>query len=142
MSEAPGDKADTPKPMTAAELSATDANSAVIVRDQGILENGRPYWIYIAVKPSMYQKYLRAVAERRMVRFDEYGAILKYGFEMRIPSAIQEEMEQRYQFDEKYMDILAQKVKEAQIAFLKNKENQRLGDLVAMLRKNKPNGES
>jgi len=121
--------------MTPEELAAADKDSAVIVCDYGTSADGRPYWVYLAVKPSMYKQFLKETAAHRPISFEEYGEILKYGYDQEVPLAVKEEMKLKYNFDDQYMAKLTQKVIQAQIVFFKNKETQRIGDIVAMLKK-------
>jgi hypothetical protein len=126
------------KKLTAEELAAADGDSAVIVLSSGMLENGTPYWVYIAVKPSRYEEFLKVTAARQPLCIDDYGVVLKYGLDKEVPAAIKEEMKREHGCDDNYLATLTQDIKKAQSEFLKEQEEQKLGDIVAMLKKEKP----
>lgn len=85
---------------------------------RGSIAEGISYWVYVAIKPSNYKAFLQATADQQLVHYNNYGTILKYGFEEEVPSAIKEEMKLKYSFDENYVQWLAQDVQKAQGAFL------------------------
>ncbi len=107
------------KESAAEELTAADANSSVIVLDDGVLDDGTPYWLYIAVKPSKYREFMRLIRERQPMLFKDYGVIVRYGFEKEAPPAVKEEMKRLHGCDDHFMTIVAKEVKEAQTVFLK-----------------------
>jgi len=131
----------TLKPMTAEELAAADAESAVIELDQGTLRDGTPYWVYIAVKPSKYGDFKRVTAAHEPIRLADYGDILKYGFDKHVPNAVIEEMKREYGCDDNFATVLANDIKSKQDSFLKTQEEKRITDIVTMLKKQEPNGE-
>jgi hypothetical protein len=133
------DKSGKLLPPTAAELTAADADSFIVVRDQGVLKSGKPYWVYLAVKPSKYKEFMQAAKAHKTIRHKDYGKILKHGFDKIIPSTVQEEMKQKYGCDENYIDNLAQKLKAARTQFDKKQEDKKIGDIVAMLKKKQSN---
>jgi len=132
------DSSGTLKEPTAAEVAAADSDSAIIVLNRGKLDDGAPYWAYIAVKPSRYREFIKATEERRRVLLEEYGAFLHYGYGEDVPESVREEMKSSYGFDENYVDNLTKKVKDARAAFFKQQENQRIDDIVTMLKKKRP----
>lgn len=115
-------------------LAAADADSFLLVLDKGSIADGTPYWAYIAVKPSKYAEFIRLTQAHQPLRIGDYGTILKYGFEPDVPEAQREEMQREHGFDEQFVPKLLEDVKKAQGEFLKTQENQRLGDIVAMLK--------
>jgi len=124
------------KKYTAEELAEADKTSSMLALDQGMLEDGKtPYWAYIAVKPSKFEEFIKITAARQKMNLADYGEILEYGFDAQVPESVQETMKSKYGFDKDYKTKLVDKVKQAQAEFLKSQENQRLGDIVAMLKK-------
>jgi hypothetical protein len=121
--------------LTAEELAAADKDSSVIVEDRGRLDDGRPYWLYIAVLPSKYNEYMRLTSQHAPIDVYQYGTILRYGFDAEVPSSVKEEMRERYGCDDHFMATLAQDVKAAQAALMERQENNRINDIVAMLKK-------
>lgn len=104
------------------------------------MQNGKPYWVYLAVKPSKYKEFMQAAKAHKTIRHKDYGKIVKRGFDKHIPLAVQEEMKQKYGFDDDYTNTLAQKLKAARTKFDKQQEDQKIGDIVAMLKMKKLNG--
>ena len=130
------------KPPIREELKAADeAGEAIIVLDRGTIEDGTPYWAYVAVRPSRYEEFMRLGKNRQPKRINDYGAILKYGFDAEVPYDVRQFMEQANGFDDHFEEKLAAKVKTARIEFLKQQESQRISDIVAMLKKKQQNGE-
>ena len=107
-----------------------DEKDCVIVLDRGTCEDGRPYWLYIAVKHDKYREYMQA---KGMVTFTDYGKILRYGYAKEVPQSVKEEMKQRYGCDENYMQKLRADASGV-TAFLKTFKESNLGDIVSMLK--------
>lgn len=55
-----------------------DSISRIIMLVYGTMEHGGPFWCYVAVKPSMYDKFKAAEAGGALdlYKFDEYGEII------------------------------------------------------------------
>lgn len=118
-----------------AELAAAEAaGGAVVVLSSGTLADGSPYWAYLAVKPTRYKDYLDITSTRQPLVLEEYGRILACGLDSEVPPEVQADMKQRYGCHDQYVATLARQVQEAQTVFLQQKEEQRLGDIVAMLK--------
>ena len=126
----------TLKDLTAEELAAADADSSVIELNQGILNDGTPYWAYIAVTPSRYKDFKRLTADHQPILLTEYGNILKFGFDDRVPTSVREEMKHNHGWDDTFLTTLAADVKAAQATFLKQQEDMRIADIVSMLKNN------
>lgn len=131
------DKSGKLREPTEAELVAADADpaAAVIVLDDGVLEDGSPYWLYIAVKPSKYKEFLGLLRSQARMRLADYGTILRYGFEKEVPASVKEEMKRQYGCDDAFMAKVAADVKAEQQLFLRQQEDRRLADIVSMLKK-------
>ncbi len=125
--------------LTAAELVAEDAYSAITVLDRGVTADGTPYWLYIDVKPSKFQDFVRAVRSGTPKVFEDYGTILKFGYDKEVPESVKEEMKQQYGFDENCIENLKKDIRAEQKKFLEKKEDNRIGDIVAMLKKKQQN---
>ena len=88
--------------------------------------------------PSKYREFRELAARREIVCFEEYGEVLYYGYERRVPDAIRQEMAEEYGIDEEYMRWLIEDGELARRLFLKEKEaedDKRIGEIVAMLKK-------
>jgi hypothetical protein len=123
---------------TAADLQAADAVSEIICFTDGKLNDGTPYWAYLAVKPSKYASFHAATKARQSMMLSDYGRIIRYGNDAAVPAEEQEVMKNEYGFDDHYVEKLVKKAEVEQDVFLKQKEDKRLMDIVAMMKKNKP----
>ncbi len=120
---------------TAAQLEQADEDVSIIVLDQGLLEDDRPYWAYIAVKPSMYAEFIYNTSQQIEVDLEDYGEIIKMGYEEEVPAWAMEEMRSQYNFDDQYVEKLGQKILVVQTSFLQQRELKRIYAIVAMLKK-------
>ena len=123
------------KELTAAELQKSEADSNIIVLDRGKLEDGRPFWVYIRVKPSKYKDFAKASREGRPKRLTDYGTILKYGFDKEVPASVKLAMKQKYGCDDNHMSTLMNELKVTQDLYISQKEAQRIAEIVEMLKK-------
>ncbi len=122
------------KAPTAEELALADAESAIIVLDRGMQANNTPYWVYLAVPPSAYGAFLAICRSGTPFMHADYGQIIAYGFDADVPAAIQDQMQREHGFDDHYLDHLLEKLKKAQTAAVLKHEEQRLTDIVAMIK--------
>ncbi len=134
------EKDGTLKEMTTEELAAADAHSSVIEFDHGTLEDGTPYWAYIAVTPSKYKEFKRITAEHQPILLTDYGNILKYGFDKQVPDSVKEEMNREYGCNDNFLTSLANDLKKEQRVFLKKQEETRITDIVTMLKQKSSGG--
>jgi hypothetical protein len=60
-----------------------DSLARILLLTFGTMDHGGPYWTYVAVKPSRYQEFLRAVTSKQydMQNFDKdaYGEVVVSG---------------------------------------------------------------
>src|SRR5688572_14121029 len=60
-----------------------DTVARVLMLTFGVMDNGGPYWVYVAVKPSRYLEFKRAIDSKKynMQNFDKdaYGEIVVSG---------------------------------------------------------------
>jgi hypothetical protein len=113
--------------------SIEDDSNAVIVLSQRTARDGRPYWAYIAVRPSRYADYMRAAKAHETVIFSDYGTVLQYGFDKEVPVAIKTMIKRRYGFDENFKDNLVRDINQAREAFLKQRDS-KINDIVGKLK--------
>ncbi|HAH09318.1 MAG TPA: hypothetical protein DCL54_11030 [Alphaproteobacteria bacterium] len=70
----------TSKESTPADAGTYDPDnlSRVIILVNGTMDHGGPFWCYVAVKPSMLEKYHAAQAGRtlNLYDFDAYGEVI------------------------------------------------------------------
>lgn len=98
-------------------------------------EDGTPYWAYVSVKPSRYEALVRAIRSGKSKDISDYGIIIKYGFDKQVPDAVKEEMLRNHHFDDEYMQQIEQEILAERKVFLDKKEDERIGNIVAMLKK-------
>lgn len=83
-------------PMTEQEIQTVSEGGKVILYDHGQTTDGRPYWLYIDVLPDKYAEYIRRSQARETIHYQDYGTIIKYGFEENIPDSVRREMDAEY----------------------------------------------
>lgn len=108
--------------------------SPTIVCTRGIDTTRGPFWLYIAVSPEKYEEFIHHTAEKRApLMFQEYGEILKYGFDEIVPKSVKQEMKEKHGYDES----IIQELEKEQTAYLKEKsaeETIRFTELAAMMK--------
>lgn len=87
--------------MTDAKTIAADLLNRTIVLIYGVLESGRPCWIYAAVKPSKYQSFLAEYKEGKLnvYKFAPYGEIIVSGEGKTPPDEVTLKVAEMYQSD-------------------------------------------
>jgi hypothetical protein len=120
-------------PPNAAELTAADDAVGILAYSSGMLEDGRPYYAYIAVKPSRYSEFYDLSAAGRKFVLSDYGKILASGFEKSPPQEVVRYMRETHGFDVRYGEKLTHAALQQQAVFLKAREQARISDIVAML---------
>jgi hypothetical protein len=83
------------------EKSKADDLTRIIVLVYGMLENGQPFWVYVAIKPSKYQPFLAAQKEGALdlYKFDAFGEIIVSGQGKAPPDEITLKVAEMYQTD-------------------------------------------
>ena len=78
-----------------------DANTRTIVLMYGLLEDGGPFWLYAAVKPSQYQSFMAAQKDGSLdvYKFEQYGEIIISGKGRTPPDDITLKIAELYQTD-------------------------------------------
>ena len=76
-----------------------DANSRTIVLVYGLLEDGSPFWLYAAVKPSKYVAFLNAQKDGslNLYAFDPFGEIIVSGKGKSPPDEVTLKVAEMYQ---------------------------------------------
>ncbi len=72
-----------------------------IVLVYGVLENGNPFWVFVAVKPSRYQSFVKAQKDGtlNLYQFTEYGEIIVSGVGTSPPDDVTIKVAEMYQTD-------------------------------------------
>ncbi|MFW0776822.1 MAG: hypothetical protein ACN2B6_03780 [Rickettsiales bacterium] len=117
--------------MSEQEPKKVDDLTRIIVLVYGALDNGNPFWVYVAVKPSQYDEFMKAQKEGSLdlYNFDGFGEIIVCGESKLPPDEVTLKVAEMYQTDpstlfkqtdpEKEAEELAASVKKEE----KNKEN-------------------
>jgi hypothetical protein len=117
------------------QLTEADENTAILAYSNGKTEDGRPYYAYLAVKPSKYEEFYRRSAAKETFPLGQYGLILVSDFAVGPPPEVIKYMKETFGFDENYEQGLKKEIKLQQDAFLQG-EKKRLDDIVNMMKKN------
>ncbi len=112
-----------------------DSDSPVIVFDRGTLDDGTPYWVYVAVKPSKYVEFMKLLTASAAMIHDHYGEILKFGFEKEVPASVKQEMKEKYGCEDNFREKLVKEFAVAQEIFVRQQEAAHVADVVEMLKK-------
>ncbi|MEZ5691294.1 MAG: hypothetical protein R3D71_06490 [Rickettsiales bacterium] len=72
-----------------------------IVLVYGMLENGHPFWVYVAVKSKLYPAFLKAQRDGtlNLYRFEDYGEIIVSGAGNSPPDEVTIKVAEMYQTD-------------------------------------------
>lgn len=78
-----------------------DKLARVIVLIYGMLEGGKPFWVYAAVKPSKYDEFNKRKAEHKLSLdgFEEYGELIIAGEGQTPPIEVTLKVAEVYQTD-------------------------------------------
>lgn len=108
------------KPLTNEKIATLDEEGAsIIVLSQGRCDDGRAYWLYIAVKAGRYDEFMRLARAHQRTVFADYGTILRYGYAEQVPETVKQEMKEGYGWDDNYVISVRQDIEYARVAFLK-----------------------
>ena len=127
------------KHSSAEELAVADQNTAIVSYVYGTMDDGRPYWAYVAIKPSMYREFHAITASTKAMVIGDYGTVIAAGFESEPPPEVVEEMHEVYGFDEQYEEQLRQEALKQQDVLFEKNETSRINDIVAMMLKKSQN---
>lgn len=122
------------KQPTPEELAEADKQSAILVYSHGMAGDGRPYYAYVAIRPSKYTEFHAASAAGQSLLLSEYGTVVAGGFADRPPPDVVRRMREINGFDDDYEEKLAREVRDQRDAFLKQNENARLHSIVNWLK--------
>lgn len=85
--------------MTTSEAELKDAITRTVVLVYGLLEDGGPFWLYAAVKPSKYAAFLNAQRDGslNLYAFDPFGEIIVSGKGKSPPDEVTLKVAEMYQ---------------------------------------------
>ena len=127
-------------PPTEEELVEADKDCYILCYTDGMMPDGRPYYAYIAVKPSKYLEFKKITDAGDGLTLADYGEVIAGDFETKPPQSVVDEMREKYHFDEQFTEKLVRKIRAEQDAFMEHREKQRLDKIVAMLKKQQSGG--
>lgn len=78
-----------------------DALARVIVLIYGMLEGGKPFWVYAAVKPSKYDEFNKLKSQNKvdLKKFDVFGELIIAGEGQTPPIEVTVKVAEVYQTD-------------------------------------------
>lgn len=79
----------------------TQEQTRTIVLVYGLLENGNPFWVFVAVKPSQYNAFITAQKDGslNLYEFAPYGEIIVSGEGKSPPDEVTIKVAEMYQTD-------------------------------------------
>ena len=118
-----------------AKIRNADEDAGIICFTSGLMEDGRPYWVYLAVKPNKYQEFKKLTDEGKGMTFSDYGTVVAGGFGKEVPASVKQEMKEKYGFEDLSQRDLTKQFYEAQAFFVQQQESEHIADIVEMLKK-------
>ena len=91
--------------------SMADLLCTIVLLCQGKNANGRPFWAYMAIKPSMAEAF-KAVRDAGGFNLEDYGTIIEYGEGSAVPANIRTQMERDYGVKHDYEEQLLAAIRE------------------------------
>lgn len=89
----------SPPPLSAQAMA--DLLCTLLVRCSGVRENGKPFWAYLCIKPSMAASFKEARESDNFV-LEDYGTVIEWGEGAEIPADVQRRMKEQYGADPGY----------------------------------------
>jgi hypothetical protein len=128
----------TLKMPTAEELAKADEEESILAYTNGTTVEGTPFYVYIAVRPSKYAEFYDACVNKQPINnIEEYGEVIASGYEANPPADVVKQMREEYGFNEKFLDEMEKEALKQQGEFVKQRDDKRINDAVAMLKEKK-----
>lgn len=92
-----------------------DEKARIIVLVRGELEEGGPYYAYLALMPSKADAYEKAMASGKVVSLSEFGKVIEWGKGENPPEDVVQRMEElgfNHRFEEELQAIVAESKKQ------------------------------
>ena len=122
---------------SAAEYQLADEEIAILAYTHGTMHDGRPYYAYVAVKPSLYKAFYAKTAARESMLIGDYGTVVAGGFEESAPPHVVEQMRALGFNDDYEANLMAEAQKQLK-AHLDRQEVERIAGIVDMLKTRDP----
>lgn len=104
----------TPPPLSTQSMA--DLLCMLIVLCRGKIAEGRPFWAYMCIKPSMAKAFHESCGGA--FNLEDYGTIIEYGEGTEVPEQVKRRMEHHYGADHHYEDALREAVEKLQNQYL------------------------
>ena len=119
------------------DLEKLDDHNAIVVFTQGAMQDGRSYYAYTAVKPSLYKKFCQMTRSGQAVVLGEYGEVIAAGFSFNPPPEVVDKMQRKYGCNPQFQDNLINEALRQQKVFLGKQQERRIETVVGMLKRRK-----
>lgn len=86
-----------------------DLLCTIILLCRGTGTDGKPFWAYMCIKPSMAQAFKDA-RDMGTFRLEDYGTILELGEGEEVPAGIKQRMEREYGVNHGYEEELLKSI--------------------------------
>lgn len=98
----------TPPPLSAQAMA--DLLCTVMLLCRGKQPNGKPYWAYMCIKPSMAKAFKEA-RDSGKINLEDYGTIIEWGEDEHVPDETQKRMEREFganhNYEQQLLDAIA-----------------------------------
>lgn len=101
----------TPPPLSAQSMA--DLLCTIMILIQGMQPNGKPFWAYMRVKPSMAKPF-REAREKGNFNLEDFGTIIEWGEQETVPADIRDRMAREYSANHDYEAQLLEALKAKQ----------------------------
>lgn len=119
---------------TAKELEDADNGARIICLMTGAMDNGEDGWVFIAVRPSLYELFYASCKHGDELLPEAYGEVIAHGKGLPPPADVVKRMQNRYGFDPHFSDRLVEETKKQQKAFFMRQDALRVQAIVATLK--------
>jgi len=119
---------------TTQELEEADGSARIICLMTGATDSGEDGWVFIAVRPSLYELfYIRCKMGDELLP-EAFGEVIAHGKGLPPPADVVKHMQRRYGFDPHFSDRLVEEAKEQQKAFFMQQDALRINAIVATMK--------
>ncbi len=125
------------------ELQQADSGARIICLMTGERENGESGWVFVAVRPSLYEVFHTRCTNGEELLPEAFGEIIAHGTGLPPPAEVVKRMQSRYGFDPHFSERLVEAAKKQQKALFMRQDALRIQNIVATLKsQGKPTNES
>lgn len=100
------------KPLyTPAELKQADERIGIIQLISGATAKGEDFYAYVSLRPSVYEQFIRKMADGETMDVEAFGKVLKKGFGQQPSEDIKKYMEEEFGIDHNFMQHFAEELR-------------------------------